>query len=142
MCSCSRVVTLWIRVQGCSESGKSMSCVLAGRQSPLHNPPGWGRVHRGSLSFGEGFSRAAGHGMACLLVWLLREAEQHIHSSRSTVLVVWEGENPRCFLILAAFWGSREQTLTHWVVFVLKTFCYGYTQVFKTLLQQQNQAGK
>lgn len=78
------------------------------------------------LSFGEGFSRAAGHGMAPV-AGLPREAEQRVHSRPCTVLVVWVGEYPHCFLTLCAFWCRREETLTHCVGFVLQTFCYGYT---------------
>lgn len=101
-------------------------------QSP-RTGKGWQR-----MSFGEGFSRAAGHEVAFPLAGLPREAEQHICSGPSTILVVWEGENPLCFLLLGAFWYSWEQTLTRCVGFVLQTFCCGYTWVFKTPLQQQS----
>lgn len=103
--------------------------------------PGIGKGSQ-KLSFGEGFSRAAGRGTAHPLAGLPREAEQHMHSRPCTVPVVWEGETPHCCLILCAFWCRRQQTLTHCVGFVLQTFCYGYTWMFKTPLQQQNQVEK
>lgn len=115
-------------------------CSVRQAESPAQSPT-MGKGSQ-SVSFSEGFSRAAGHGVAYPPAGLPREAGQHIHSRPRTVLVFREGENHHCFLLLCALWYSREQTLTHRVVFVLQTFCYSCTWVFKTSLQQQNQVGK
>lgn len=101
-------VTLGIHVQGRSRSGKSTWCVLAGRQAESAAQSPWTGKGSQRMSFGEGFSRAAGHEVAYPLAGLPREAEQHICSGPSTVLVVWEGENPYCFLLLGAFWYSWD----------------------------------